>query len=720
MKDKLYYYFAKKNKGVQREYEPYVETHLEEHKKKPWKHWWMLMRLNWHYRIMHRDTWLYLKPLESKPLESKPLESKPLESKPLESKQAESKTSGSKLPARWHLPYLEGSESEISNRRSAIHYAKDLMQYDVISFDTFDTLILRPFSKPVDLFMLVGKRLNKTEFCRIRIEAEKRAREKATVERGNREVTIYDIYTIIEERTGIPAEKGVQIEFETELRYCFANPYMKRVFRLLQEQGKTIIIVSDMYLPHDMMEKLLVKAGYVGYDKLYVSCDYSCSKSTQSLYQYVKRDYIGKKIVHIGDNVYSDIQCAEKAGITTRYYKNVHEIGNPYRADGMSELVGSAYAGIVNTHLHNGIKTYSPYYEYGFIYGGFYILGFCNWMHQKAKKEEIDKILFLSRDGAIYQRVFNMLFDDVPNEYFLWSRIANTKYTLLKNRDDFLKRLVLYRAMSPAPTTIASLFNALSLEGLSEFLPNYRLSLDTLIVREVVVPLERLFIDHWDIVCNSFKKEKEMVHQYVVDKIGDAKKVAVVDVGWLGSGPMGLKYLIEEEFGINCCVSCWQVAVRPPIHTDNLADLMDETIEPYMFSRMYNRNNFDTHTNTNRGLNNIFFEMFTQDVTPSYSGMDQNANFLFDIPETESYAYIREIHEGIVDFCKEYYSTFKEDAIMFNISGYDAYLPYRMIIRDLKFLKTYFSKITFARTVAGDSENQRLETIGDLLKQAGY
>lgn len=692
----LHYIMVRRNKYIEDEYNNYIKTNIKKGKRNRIAEWIFLIRLNLAYFILNR--------------------------KYVSDKSDSKENEEIKAPVQFkgRLPYLEGAESEAFKRGDINDFVKELIQFDVISFDIFDTLILRPFSKPSDLFMLIGSKLNKMEFCKIRSDAEKLAREKANLEKGNREVTIYDIYKIIEERTGIPAKKGVQTEFEVELTYCFANPYMKRVFRLLKEQGKKIIIVSDMYFPREMMEKLLANVGYVGYDNLYVSCDYSCSKSTESLYKYVKRDYTGKKIVHIGDNYHSDIRCAEKAEIETRYYKNVHEIGEPYRADGMSELIGSAYAGVVNTYLHNGIKKYSPYYEYGFIYGGFYIFGFCNWMYQKAKKERMDKIIFLSRDGAIYQKIFNMFFNDVPNEYFLWSRIANTKYTLLKNRDDFLKRLVFYRAMSPVPSSIASLFNALSLKELEKFLPDYNLSLDTLIVREIINPLERLFIEHWDIVCSAYEKEKKELYQYILHKIGNAKKVAIVDVGWLGSGPMGLKYLIEDEFKINCNISCWQAAVRPPIHTDNLVNLLDQTIEPYMFSRMYNRNNFDTHANTNRGLNNVFFEMFTQDTTPSYSGIDQNYNFIFDIPEVESYEYIHEIQEGITDFCKEYHSRFKEDPILFNISGYDAYLPYRMIIRDLKFFKKYFSHITFARTVAGDSEKQSLETIDELLKQAGY
>ncbi len=572
LKDKLYYYFAEKNWGVSREYPEIKEKcDREGNRLEKWK---KLICLNVHYRVFRKNSRLYIEDRLNEKMQK--------------------------------LPYLDGAESELSKRRPPIYFAKDLLQYDVVSFDIFDTLILRPFAKPADLFMIVGKRLNRVEFHRIRTEAEKKAREIATLTKGNHEVTIYDIYALIEERTGIPKALGVRTELEVELQYCFANPYMKRVFRLLQEQDKPIIIVSDMYLPHDLMEQLLSNAGYTGYEKLYVSCDYDCSKRSGSLYQYVKRDYANKKIVHVGDNIVSDIQSAEKVGLDTRYYKNVHEIGAPYRADGMSELVGSAYAGIVNTHLHNGFHTYSPQYEYGFIYGGLYVLGFCNWIHQKAKQEGIDKVLFLSRDGAIYQRVFNMLFDDVPNEYFLWSRIANTKYTLLKNREDFLKRVIKYRANGAITVTVAALLDSLSLTFLKKKLQQYNLSENDIVVPELVSALENLFVANWDDICKSFSKEKDYVKQYLISKIGSAKRIAFIDVGWLGSGPMGLKYLIEDEFEMDCEVKCWQSASRSPKANDVSNILMDGTIEIYMFSQMLNRNHYDTHAKTNKGMNNIF------------------------------------------------------------------------------------------------------------------
>ena len=115
----------------------------------------------------------------------------------------------------------------------------------------------------------------------------------------------------------------------------------------------------------------------------------------------------------------------------------------------------------------------------------------------------------------------------------------------------------------------------------------------------------------------------------------------------------------------------------------------------------------------------MFFELFTQAVYPSYSGMKQNGDMRFDFPEVENYPGIKEIQQGIMDFCRRYFITFQKDSFALEISGYDAYCPFRMCIRDLKLIKNCFSEYTFARFVGGDLRNQRIETISELLEQEG-
>ena len=673
IKEKLYYLLVARNNNINYEYSTYKRLNSEKHSKFPCLSIYKLFRLNLHYRIFRCKKHLYY----------------------------ERKT---------RLPYLDGSESEAFKRQNVMHFAKGLLQYDVISFDIFDTLILRPFAKPTDLFLLIGHALEIPDFYQIRINAEKKVRQEKFEKTGNYEITISDIYKVIERGTGISADKGIQTELEYEKRYCFANPYMKRVYDMLVELGKKIIITSDMYIPGEQMKEILTSCGYTNYENLYVSCDYGTSKRSGGLYEIVKSDYEGKAIVHVGDNYTSDINSANDCGLDTRFYRNCHEIGNKYRSEGMSEIIGSAYAGIINTHLHNGDKTYSPYYEYGFIYGGLYVLGYCHWIHEKCKKEGIEKVLFLARDGAIYQKVFNMLYDDVPNEYVLWSRIANAKYSLEYDRADFLKKLVYYRALNKtAPMSAKKILSSISLDPLVPLLEKWNIDKNAVITLENYETFESFLIENWKLIINVFSIQKNICINYLSKIIDGAKTIAVVDVGWQGSGPLGLKKIVEHFIDANCDVRCLIAGFRANCVTENLALVMDETIEPYMFSRIYNKSLYMSHKNTNKGLNNIPFEMFTQNTTPSFTGWNNENNFEFDLPETDSYSYIKEIHKGIFDFCNLYSKSFKEDTLMLKISGYDAYSSFKFCIKNMTIMKKLFGNLYFSRGIGFD--NSRLSDV---------
>lgn len=707
IKNKLYDFLVTSRPLVRDRYQNYVCSNKEYHKNHRFRSWVYLYHLLKFDKAQKKLSKFSLVPSNVSNSQSRSSAVTP----------SPRKSDCKSLPVnqRLRLPYLDGSESFAFKREEPIFFAKRLMPFDIISFDIFDTLILRTFSNPTDLFMVVGNKLNLTNFKKIRIDAEKEARSISLALTGSSEITLEDIYKQIQYRTGLNIKQGVEAELSTEADFCFPNQYFVDVLKILKEFNKTIIFTSDMYLSKAQITKLLYSCGIVDYDNLYISCEYGCSKRSGNLFKQLKFDYPNKSIVHIGDNPISDYSSAKELGINTFFYKNCHEIGNPFRADGMSDLIGSFYSGIVNTHLHNGINVFNPYYEYGFIYGGLYILGFCNWIHKKSKLENIDKILFLSRDGDIYKKVYNILFNDSPNEYVLWSRIANTKYTMEHNKDDFLTRMVTHKALSPIPSTFKDILVSIQLDFLLPLLEKTsKLKGSSLLTQENKILFEKFLSNHWDSIVENMQTDCETARLYLSSIIGASKKIAVIDVGWLGSGPLGIKYLVEEKWKMNCNVKCLLAASHFYIPESNINEIMNEDIETYIFSRMYNRNLYDTHKKSNKGTNNIFFEFFSQSCSPSFNGFS-NGSFLFDMPEINNYEITRDIHSGILDFCKIYRSFANKSPYLFNISGYDAYMPFRFAIRDIRLVKSLFEHCSFSRNVGVNLSGQKQETVSDIL-----
>lgn len=184
---------------------------------------------------------------------------------------------------------------------------KDEIQ--VVSFDLFNTLINRSCGKPENVFDIVQEKSRYKAFARQRILAEKRARLKCSSE-----VNLDDIY---KELHGFSAEQKrqlQQIEMETEEEVCIPN---EKVIQIFNSILKKKIIVTDMYLPQECIERILVKCGVYKYDRLIVSCECGMTKKNGDAYKYALRllDIDNSEILHIGDNPFGDYFIPKSMGI---------------------------------------------------------------------------------------------------------------------------------------------------------------------------------------------------------------------------------------------------------------------------------------------------------------------------------------------------------------------------------------------------------------------
>lgn len=194
---------------------------------------------------------------------------------------------------------------------------KIINNYSVISFDLFDTLIRRQVDNPEDIFYLVGYDLFKNkekakEFQNDRILAEQEARKKYS----NQEINLNQIYSCMDgKKYDICLSK--QLEIDCELKMIKPIQKMIESFEYAKKQDKKVYLISDMYLPTEVIEKMLIKCNIKEYKKLYVSCDYNCNKLTGKLFKLViKENKIDvNEMIHFGDSIKADCMGAKKAGI---------------------------------------------------------------------------------------------------------------------------------------------------------------------------------------------------------------------------------------------------------------------------------------------------------------------------------------------------------------------------------------------------------------------
>lgn len=602
-------------------------------------------------------------------------------------------------------PPCAESESVLANRdrKSVLETVSFLMQYDVISFDIFDTLIFRPFSEPTDLFFFLGERTGILDFKRLRMQAEAEARVQKYKEEKHYEIKLSDIWSRLENEIGVTKEQGMQMEQALEMEFCYANPFMQQVFTQLREHGKRIVITSDMYLSKAFLSELLQKNGYGGYEELYVSCEYEKSKAEGSLYEVVKGAYPDTdSMIHVGDNPVSDVKNAKKHGFEVFYYPNVNRNALLYRSYDMSAVVGGAYRGIVNNKLYNGTEQLPMEYEYGYIYGGLFVLGYCNFIHTYAREHGIDKLLFLSRDGDILRQAYAVLFPEEKTEYVYWSRAAATKLMARYNRYDFFRRYLYHKA--DGTYTLEQILKSMRLEFLLDRLLQ-RLPHEIYLTSGNVSQVKRFLEANWQEVTAVYDRESKAAELYYKKVLGDSRNALAVDIGWAGSGAIALDYLVQKVWKLPCSIT-GAVAGTNSVHNFEVDAseifLQNGKLAAYLYAQSFNRDLWKKHDpNTD---DNIFFELLLTSPTPQFLGFELDevsgeVLYLFGKMDANPEG-MKEIQSGILDFVRDYQKHFSRYPYLFCVSGRDAYAPILAASGNKKaYLKALKKKFEFEANV---------------------
>ncbi|MDE6738369.1 MAG: hypothetical protein K2K07_04690 [Lachnospiraceae bacterium] len=612
-------------------------------------------------------------------------------------------------------------------------YVERLKSYDIISFDIFDTLIFRPFAQPTDLFFLVGEEFDSLDFKNVRIWAEWDARAKCKKRDGHTEVGLKDIWQNLAKETGLSAEEGMEREQEIEQKLCYANPFMLEVWKRLQSMNKKMIVVSDMYLPKDCIVKILEGARYTGIEKIYVSNEYHKSKADGSLYREVMKDWCanGLSIVHIGDNPHSDRDMARRSGMDVLSYQNINKNVLLYRPTDMSSIVGSAYRAIVSGHLYNGLDSYGMDYEYGFIYGGLFAVGYCSFIHKYYKQHGLDKVLFLSRDGDILKQVYNFLYPEDSTDYVYWSRKAAVKLMAHEDRHDYFRRFI-YHKMNQS-YTVSQILHSMELDSLVGQLTDWKeiwfarerdekdgKFIDLRPEDELTDkngPLLREILEaKWEQVMEAYASQMTAAGKYYTQVLKECSKVAAVDIGWAGSGAMSLSHLVEKVWKLPCRVTGIIAGTNTVHNAEPDASeifLQNGKLVAYLYSQSHNRDLLKKH-DPNKNYN-VLWELLLSSPTPQFTGFydgrrklsGEDLRYIEDCDITLAFGKadrnqegIREIQKGILDFAHEYQKHFKDFPYMFHISGRDAYAPMLVAAsHHERYLRTIEKRFSFEKNI---------------------
>lgn len=406
-----------------------------------------------------------------------------------------------------------------------------------VSFDIFDTLVKRDVPSPEDVHILVDRRYSKqtgrkiTDYQKRRLLAEQTARKNA----DGREITFKDIFDCFWGLT--EDEKTVlrKLEAQTEYDVCCVNQYIKPVYDAAVASGKKVVLTSDMYLPEDLICRILEKCGIQKYDKLYLSSSCGVTKSSGKLFDIVLKDtgYEAGCILHIGDHVKSDCFRPAQKGIKACLTAAGQQTLEYWKKKRMQTWEQQLFFSFLNNHKPADGTDFARNVGYEIL--GPMLYGFTVWLHTELTKMQPDKVFFLSREGALLRQAYNLLYPDspIPQEYLYVSRQALLVPLLGKCRSYH----EMLRLLKP-------LMHTYSLENVGkscQFDERYEKEIQALGLQihddlfAIPATMQEAF---FQLVLrlgkDRFVSQYHLVRQYL-DQSGLQGKAAVIDIGWQGT-----------------------------------------------------------------------------------------------------------------------------------------------------------------------------------------
>ncbi|MDD3682933.1 MAG: rhamnan synthesis F family protein [Desulfovibrio desulfuricans] len=543
---------------------------------------------------------------------------------------------------------------------------------DVVSFDIFDTLLVRPVMNPKDVFYLIAQKLDKKlgiDFISLRWSAEDGLADTYA--------TLEDIYSYI--RAKYKLEKNIcdflmAEELHCERQLLQARADMEKIYQRAVRSGKRVIAVSDMYLPSSVLKEILWAKGFDKIDSVYVSCEQKARKDSGKLFNVVLENekIPAEKMVHIGDNFLSDYELPLRAGIFAIHYPSILDLASnssdriwkivmqstrddPFLgmiiAQSLIEIFSSDENAPQNLeeihHLEQFIKLV--------------IAPFTTCICQKIRSNELiqkeyGNIYFASRDGWLPHLVYNVLGKEADGNrgiYFSSGRrayfpfLCNSflgfvkKLSQVDNPETFTLKMLFYAYFSEEGEKLSSLCTEEENRLLVFKDKNHCLAVLQRIEPEVLLILDKLRNN----AAGYFHK--------IFDEAGE--RVLCFDIGYSGSVSKGLNAILKKSVDK---VYCWENVENQKL------DVASGTVT------------FKLLTQVSYSPYNLILEELFSPCVGGVVGFDANGKPIYeDIEISEEFSKDMDLVEKIsIDFASKFVSVFSSYACCVKPGNIDCFV----------------------------------------------
>lgn len=596
--------------------------------------------------------------------------------------------------------------------------AKSKCKY--VSFDIFDTLIMRYVYNPEDIFLLMNKKFEEVyksniSFDKLRIGAERVCRMKF----GNshpeyQDVNIDEIYDTLSEYYNIPLDVAKTMEAEEkklEIKFSRRRKSAFELFDVAKLSGKEVILTSDMYLDEATIRAILDKAGYSGYKKLYISSVLRKTKANGDIFKAVIKDLGAKAsdILHIGDTWINDIERPKSLGISTIFFPKAKEVFEN-KINGINtnlcHNIGETVCGIMcnpskfkdslgyrcmlalvaGYYFDNPYRSFnyesdfngSPYFI-GYYALGMHMVALSKWICDNSA--EYDNIYFMARDGYLPMLAYNIFRNNEnPKGEYIYTSRKMLLPLMIESKEDFFDLPVEYRNHTPA--TI--------LELLSFCCKDYNANTLDFDVNKTFTD-ENEFNNFITFFVNNLYDSSK--HNEAIERC--KKYYAPLAKGNNASFDMGYSGRIQTAVSRACGKGIDALFV----HSDSKH-----------YSNMKRKGNYKIKTfyDFYPYMSGLIREHILSDSSSSCIGIDENINLIFDGIEKlyqDSFV-VNQIQQGAIDFVKDFKNIFIEYFDYIDFKPYEASMVFEGCLRCGKdFDRQIFKASYFEDLVYGSKDN---------------
>lgn len=318
---------------------------------------------------------------------------------------------------------------------------KEIDSHEIISFDIFDTVLMRRVYEPADVFLLMDAEVE--EKVQVPFSVMRKETEQELLREG--EPSLYQIYERMGGKYHLPQELCgflMEQELEKEREVLVARERIKECIEYCSAKKKRVFLVSDMYLPSNVLKGFLDQFEITGYEEILVSCEYHVSK-LNGLFWILKERARGESYLHIGDNQEADYHAAKKNGIDAflimpairmmeiSTWKNaLTYMGGMESRVMLGMLASEAFNDPFTLYESNGKPRVDCSRIFGYLFIAPLALSYLVWMLQILENKKSALLLFAARDGWLVQKAYDILREqwklrDLPKDiYFMVSRKA--------------------------------------------------------------------------------------------------------------------------------------------------------------------------------------------------------------------------------------------------------------------------------------------------------